>query len=154
MPARRDTRRLKEYRHTIGKRVGNELLARLVRGGMGPKAIRLVTVRSRTTGREYSTPIWLVERSGDRYWVAVFGETNTVRNARVAGRVTLSRGAVREDVRLREIPVSERVPFLRARIGLGGGRMLRPYFGATPQSSDAELAAIAPQHAVFKLEPV
>src|SRR6266702_718222 len=114
----------------MGKRVGNGLLARLVRGGMGPKAIRLVTVRSRTTGREYSTPIWLVERSGDRYWVAVFGETNTVRNARVAGRVTLSRGAVREDVRLREIPVSERVPFLRARIGLGGGRMLRPYFGA------------------------
>jgi len=117
MPARRDTRHLKECRHTMGKRVGNGLLARLVRGGMGPKAIRLVTVRSRTTGREYSTPIWLVERSGDRYWVAVFGETNTVRNARVAGRVTLSRGAVREDVRLREVPVSERVPFLRARIG-------------------------------------
>jgi len=31
---------------------------------------------------------------------------------------------------------------------------LRPYFGATPQSSDAEFAAIAPQHTVFKLEPV
>ena len=138
----------------MGKRVGSGLLARLVRGGMGPKAIRLVTVRTRTTSREYSTPIWLVERSGDRYWVAVFGETNTVKNARVAGRVTLSRGAVREDVRLREVPVSERVPFLRARIGLGGGRMLRPYFGATPQSSDAEFAAIAPQHTVFKLEPV
>ncbi len=138
----------------MGKRVGNGLLTRLVRGGMGPKAIRLVTVRGRTTGREYSTPIWLVERAGDRYWVAVFGETNTIKNARVAGRVTLSRGAVREEVRLWEVPVSERVPYLRARINLGGGGMLRPYFDATPKSSDAEFAAIAPEHAVFKLESV
>src|SRR2546422_9771576 len=100
MPARRDTRRLKEYRHTMGMRVGNGLLARLVRGGMGPKAIRLVTVRSRTTGREYSTPIWLVERSGDRYWVAVFGETNTLKNARGAGRGAKRPGAGREGGRL------------------------------------------------------
>jgi len=121
---------------------------------MGPKAVRLVTVRGRTTGREYSTPIWLVEQAGGRYWVAVFGETNTVKNARMAGRVTLSRGAVREDVRLREVPVSERVPFLRARIRLSGSAMLRPYFGATLQSSDAEFAAIPWEHAVFKLEPV
>src|SRR6266568_4305074 len=63
-----------------------------------------------------------------------------------------TRGAVRDDVRLREVPVSERVPFLRARIGLGGSRMLRPYFDATSQSSDADFAAIAPEHAVFKLE--
>ncbi len=126
----------------MGKRVGSGLLARLVRGGMGPKAIRLVTVRTRTTGREYSTPIWLVERSGDRYWVAVFGETNTVKNARVAGRVTLSRGAVREDVRLREVPVSERVPFLRARIGLGGGRMRTGLTAAIASSRLAPLATI------------
>ncbi len=137
----------------MGLRVGNGLLTRLVRGG-GPKAMRLVTVRGRTTGKEYSTPIWLVEQADGRYWVAVFGETNTVRNARAAGRATLSRGAVRDDVRLREVPVTERVPFLRARIGLGGSRMLRPYFDATSQSSDADFAAIAPEHAVFKLERV
>ncbi len=126
----------------------------MVGGGIGPKAVRLVTVRGRTTRKEYSTPIWLVERPDGRYWVAVFGETNTVKNARAAGQVTLSRGGEREHVRLREVPVSERVPILRARIGLGGSQMLRPYFDATPQSSDAEFAAIAPEHAVFKLEPV
>jgi hypothetical protein len=125
-----------------------------VRLGIGPKAVRLVTVRSRTTGKEYSTPISLVERSDGRYWVAVFGETNTVKNARAVGQVTVSRGAEREDVRLREVPIPERVPFLRARIGPVGSPMLRPYFGVTPQSSDAEFAAIAPEHAVFKLEPV
>jgi len=125
-----------------------------VRGGLGPKAVRLVTVRGRTSGREYSNPIWLVERAGGRYWVAVFGETNTIRNARAAGQVTLSRGPARETVRLSEVPVSERVPVLRARIGLPGSRMLRPYFEATPESSDAEFAAIAAEHTVFELEPV
>ena len=120
---------------------------------MGPKAVRLVIVRGRTSGREYSNPIWLVERAGDRYWVAVFGETNTIKNARAAGQVTLRRGGAREAVRLSEVPVSERIPYLRARIGLSGGRMLRPYFDATPESSDAEFGAIAMKHTVFKLEP-
>jgi hypothetical protein len=95
-----------------------------------------------------------VERAGGRYWVAVFGETNTVKNARVAGQVTLSRGAVREEVSLREVPVSERVPFLEHGSVSVAARCCGPYFGATPQSSDAEFAAIAPEHAVFKLESV
>ena len=143
----------KQYQHTFGLRVGNGLVTRVVGAGVGPKVGRLVTVRARKSGKEYSTPIWLVERGGGRYWVAVFGETNTVKNARAAGRVTLSRGSVREDVRLTEVPVTERVPYLRARLELGGGRMWRPYFEATPRSSDAELAAIASEHTVFKLEP-
>ncbi len=144
----------KAYRHTMGKRLGNGLLTRLVRGGKGPKAMRIVTVRGRTTGKEYSTPVWLMERPDGRYWVSVFGETNTIKNARAAGRATLSRGAVREDVRLAEVPVSGRVPLLRAYLGLNKSRMTRTYFGATPESSDAEFAAIAPEHAVFRLEPV
>ena len=143
----------KQYQHTFGLRIGNSLLTRVVGAGVGPKAGRLVTVHARKSGKEYSTPIWIVEQGGGRYWVAVFGETNTVKNARAAGRVTLSRGSVREDVRLTEVPVTERVPYLRARLELGGGRMLRPYFEATQRSSDAEFAAIAPEHTVFKLEP-
>ncbi len=114
----------------------------------------LVSARNTGTRSECGSGTGLVEQAGGRYWVAVFGETNTVKNARAAGRVTLRRGAVREDVLLGEVPVSERVPYLRARIGLSSSRMLRPYFGATPQSSDAEFAEIAPEHTVFKLEPV
>jgi hypothetical protein len=85
--------------------------------------------------------------------VAVFGETATVKNARTAGRASLRRGSARENVRLTEVPISERIPMLRARSALRTGPMVQPYFDATPQSSDAELAAIAPEHAVFKLEP-
>jgi len=135
-------------------RVGNGLLTRLVGVGIGPPGLRLVTVRGRTTGKEYSTPVWLVQQSDGRYWVAVFGETNTIKNARAAGRATISRGSAHEDVRLKEVPVSERLPLLRARSALGTGPMVRPYFDATPESSDAELAAIALRHTVFKLEPL
>jgi hypothetical protein len=134
-------------------RVGNSLVAGLVRGGLGPKGLQLITVHGRSTGKEHSTPILLVDRDGGRYWVAVFGETETVKNARAAGRATLSRGSVREKVRLSEVPVSERVPMLRARVARGAGPMVQPYFDATPQSSDAQLAAIAPAHTVFRLEP-
>jgi len=143
----------KEYRNTFGKRVWNGLFTGLLRVGVGPPGIQLITVRGRTTGREWSTPIQPVVLEGARYWVAVFGETDTVKNARTAGRATLSRGSAREDVRLTEVPITERVPMLRARSARATGPMVQPYFAATPQSSDAELAAIAPRHTVFKLEP-
>lgn len=142
----------KEYRHTRGKRLGNALLTRLVRRGKGPKAMQVVTVRARRTGKEYSTPVWIMDIPDGRYWVAVFGETNTIRNARAAGHVTVSRGDRREEVRLVEVPVAERVPLLRAYAGFNKSSMARAYFGATAQSSDAELEAIAPQRTVFKLE--
>jgi len=138
---------------TTGGRIGNGVITRVAGAGLGPKALHLVTLPSRKTGRPYSTPILVVELSGGRYWIAVYGETNTVKNARAAGRLTLSRGRARQDVRLTEIPVLARTPYLRARAALGVNPMVRPYFDVTPLTSDAEFAAIAPAHPVFKLEP-
>ena len=138
---------------TTGGRIGNGVITRVAGAGLGPKALHLVTLPSRKTGRRYSTPIVVVELSGGRYWIGVYGETNTVKNARAAGRLTLSRGRARQDVRLTEIPVLARTPYLRARAALGVNPMVRPYFDVTPLTSDAEFAAIAPAHPVFKLEP-
>ena len=143
----------KEYRPTTGARIGNGVLTRMVGAGLGPKPMRVVTVRGRKTGTMHSTPIVVVEASGGRYWVAVFGETDAVKNARAAGQATLSRRGAREEVKLTEVPASDRVPFLRARAALGVSRMVKPYFDVTPQTSDPEFASIAPDHTVFKLEP-
>jgi len=129
------------------------VITRLAGAGLGPKSLHQVTIRTRKTGRTYSTPILVVESSGGRYWVAVYGDTNTVKNARAGGRLTLRRGRAHEDVRLTEIPASERVPYLRARAALGINSNVRPYFDVTPQTSDAGFAAIADEHPVFKLEP-
>lgn len=143
----------KPYRHTLGKRIGNGMLTGLVRRGKGPAAMRLVRIRGRRTGREYATPIWILTRPDGRYWVAVLGDTNTIKNARAAGQATLVRGASQEDVSLLEVPVADRVPLLRAYIQMNNRRMTRQYFGATPDSTDEQFAAIAPQRTVFKVLP-
>lgn len=114
--------------------------------------MRLVTVRGRKSGKEYSTPFWLLERPDGRYWVSVFGETNTIKNARAAGHVTVSRGATRDEVRLVEVPVESRLPILHEYLASNKSAMVRTYF-ATPTSTDDELQALAPEHTVFKLEP-
>ena len=66
--------------------------------------------------------------------------------------MTLTRGDEHEDVSLTEVPVGERVALLRAYLNLNRSPMVRRYFGATRSSSDEELDAIAPDHAVFKLD--
>lgn len=76
----------------------------------------------------------------------------TVKKARAAGHVTVSRGGRREEVRLVEVPVEDRVPPLPAYLQGNKNSMVRKYF-ATPESSDEELQALAPEHPVFKLEP-
>jgi hypothetical protein len=114
--------------------------------------MHLVTVRGRRSGKEYSTPFWLLERPDGWYWVSVFGETNTVKNARAAGQVTVSRGATRDEVRLVEVPVESRLPFLHEYLASNKSSLVRTYF-ATPTTSDHELQALAPEHPVFKLEP-
>ena len=142
----------KTYRHTFGKRIGNNVLTRLVRAGKGPKLMRVVTVRGRRSGKTYDTPVYIMSRPEGRYWVSTFGETQTIKNARAASRVTLTRGDEREEVSLTEVPVGERVALLRAYLNLNRSPMVRRYFGATRSSSDEELDAIAPDHAVFKLD--
>jgi hypothetical protein len=114
--------------------------------------MRLVTVRGRKSGKEYSTPFWLLERPDGRYWVSVFGETNTIKNARAAGHVTVSRGATRDEVRLVEVPVESRLPLLHEYLASNKSPLVRTYF-AMPTSTDDELQALAPEHTVFKLEP-
>lgn len=143
----------KAYRHTGFKRFANGLLTRVVRRGRGPKPMHLVTVRGRKSGKEYSTPFWLLELPDGRYWVSVFGETNTTKNARAAGHVTVSRGATRDEVRLVEVPVESRLPLLHEYLASNKSPMVRTYF-APPTTSDDELQALAPEHPVFKLEPV
>jgi hypothetical protein len=114
--------------------------------------MHVVTVRGRKSGKEYSTPFWLLELPDGRYWVSVFGETETVKNARAAGHVTVSRGATRDEIRLVEVPVESRLPFLHEYVASNKSSMVRTYF-ASPTSSDDDLRALAPGHPVFKLEP-
>jgi deazaflavin-dependent oxidoreductase (nitroreductase family) len=63
---------------------------------MGPDV--LITVRGRKSGRPRTTPITICENAGRRGLISPFGETDWVRNLRVAGRATVGIGQRREEV--------------------------------------------------------
>jgi deazaflavin-dependent oxidoreductase (nitroreductase family) len=139
------------YRKSWWRRAVNALVRPLARLGLtGPRTV-LLTVPGRTTGRLWSTPVSLVELRGERHAVAPYGSRNWVENARAAGAVEIRRGRRRERLRVEELDASRAVPVLRRYYELG--RVTRPFFDVTLDSTDEAWAAEAPRHPVFRLLP-
>lgn len=142
----------KTYRPGTGDRVANALLGSLVRVGLGPSFMRLLTVTGRSTGQPRTTPVVPVETDRGRWLVAPYGEVGWVRNARAAGNVTLRRGRTSETLAVSEVPPGEAVPVLREYLARKAVRQrVQPYFDVTPESSDEEFAQDAAHHPVFEL---
>src|SRR5205823_1266814 len=68
---------------TRGQRIGNAVVALLVRIGLGPKDTYLLTVPGRRTGKPYTTPVTLVQTGEGRWLVAPYGAVSGVRSGRV-----------------------------------------------------------------------
>ena len=124
----------------------------LTEHGVSLLGSRVLTVRGRKTGTPQSVPVNLLPLEGERYLVAPRGNTQWVRNARVAGEVELRVGRRVERVRLVEVPAADRVPVLRVYLQRWGWEVGRFVEGLTRKSTDAELAAAAPGMPVFRLE--
>jgi deazaflavin-dependent oxidoreductase (nitroreductase family) len=142
----------KTYRLSPGTRLINSLFRALTRLGLGASYRHILTAPGRKTGRLYSTPVDIIEHDGQRWLVASYGPTNWVRNVRAAGEVTLSRGRQSEHFRLDEADRPTAVPVLRQY--MSEIRITRPYFAASPDSADEDVAAELPRHPVFRLIPV
>jgi deazaflavin-dependent oxidoreductase (nitroreductase family) len=138
----------KIYRLSAFGRFGNLVTARMIKAGLGPAGLHLLTVRGRTTGLPRTTPVNLIDYDGQRWLVAPYGNVGWVRNARAAGRVELRRGRTIQQAGVREAVPGEAVPVLRSYL-----RRLRlvvgPYFDVGPADPDAAFAAEAPRHPVF-----
>lgn len=137
------------YRLGLGRRAANRLVRLLLRLGLIAGPTYLLTVPGRRTGRPLSTPVTLVEEGDTRWLVAPYGEVGWVRNARAAGRVTLSRGSRSETVAIRELSPAEAAPVLQRYVTRVP--ITRPYFDARPDSPLAAFEAEAPRHPVFRL---
>jgi hypothetical protein len=74
-----------------------------------------------------------------------------VLNARAAGWVELRRGRARERLVVNELDPEAAVPVLREYYR--AGRVTRPFFAVTLDSSHDEWLAEAPRHPVFELVP-
>jgi deazaflavin-dependent oxidoreductase (nitroreductase family) len=123
----------------------------LLRLGLAPRTTMLLTVPGRRSGTLRSTPVTLVEKDGQRWLVAPYGQVGWVRNARAAGQVELSRGRRSEIVRVKELTPEEAAPILKAY--LERAPITRPYFDAAPDALLAEFVAEAPKHPVFQVIP-
>ena len=90
------------YRLTIPRRVLNRMVRLWIRLGLPPCKYHILTVKGRRSGKPHSTPVSVVVVDGQRCLVAPYGPRNWVKNARVAGQVTLSRGGHSDVVAVQE----------------------------------------------------
>lgn len=142
----------KKYRVTPTIRFFNRLMTFMIRRGIAPRTMHVLTVRGRKSGKDYSTPVSLLIREGQRFLVSPYGEVSWVRNARAAGEVTITRGAKHERLHLRELAPREAAPYLKAYVSTED--IVQPYFAAAPDAPLEAFEAEAPAHPVFELLPI
>jgi len=140
----------RSYRLTWLRRAGNVLITAALKVGIAPQNLRLLTVRGRKSGREYTTPVNLVHREDAWYLVAPYGEGGWVRNARPAGEVTLRKGRNSRVHRLDELQGAEAAPVLADYYRQNA--ITHTYFDASPEEGEAWLRETA-RHPVFRLTP-
>ena len=134
------------------KHVFNRVVEALTRLGVSVWGSRILEVRGRKTGEPRRNPVNMLTYQGDRYLVAPRGQTQWVRNLRVAGEGDLLLGSRREHFRATEVPEAARVPILREYLRRWKWEVGQFFGGVGPDSSDDELTRIAPDHPVFRIE--
>ena len=129
--------------------VANRLVRRLTRWGVSIRGSRELAVRGRTTGEWRTTPVNPLE-IGDRcYLVAPRGETQWVRNLRVAGGGELRLGRRTEPFTAVEVADDDKVDLLREYLRRWKAEVGVFFGGVGPDADDATICSIAGDHPVF-----
>jgi deazaflavin-dependent oxidoreductase (nitroreductase family) len=129
----------------------NPFVAWLTRAGFSVWGSRELRVRGRTSGEWRATPVNVLSHDGDRYLVAPRGETQWVKNLRVAGEGELRVGHHAEAFRAEEVADDDKIEILRAYLKRWKLEVGVFFDGVGATSPDAELRRIAPDHPVFRL---
>ena len=133
------------------KNVMNKAVAVLTRLGLSVWGSRELRVRGRSSGEWRSTPVNLLTFDGNRYLVSPRGQTQWVRNMRVAHEGELRLGRKVEPFRAVEVPTEERTDILRAYLKRWKAEVGVFFGGVGADSSDDELLHVAPDHPVFRI---
>jgi deazaflavin-dependent oxidoreductase (nitroreductase family) len=133
------------------RNIFNPAVALATKLGLSMRGSRLLAVRGRKTGAWHTTPVNLLEHEGGRYLVAPRGETQWVRNIRVAGDGELRLGRKTERITVQEVPDTEKPAILRAYLKLWKSETSKFFGGVTDAAPEEELQRIAPEHPVFRL---
>ncbi len=136
------------------RNVMNRLVGGLTRLGVSFWGSRVLEVRGRKSGLPRRVPVNLLPHGGARYLVAPRGQTEWVRNLRAAGEGDLLLGRRRERFAPRELADQEKEAILRDYLRRWKWEVGQFFDGVGPDSPPDELARIAPDHPVFRVEPV
>jgi deazaflavin-dependent oxidoreductase (nitroreductase family) len=134
------------------RNVFNRLVAWLTRRGISVAGSRVLEVSGRKTGEPRRTPVNPLTLAGSRYLVAPRGHTQWVRNLRVSGCGSLLLGRRSEPFRAVEVPDSDKEPILREYLRRWKWEVGQFFGGVGHDSPSADLAQIAPDHPVFRIE--
>ena len=127
------------------KHVFNRVVAIATRLGISVWGSRVLRVRGRKSGEWRSSPVNLVAPRGHTQWV---------RNIRVTHEGELWLGSRRQSFTATEIADDYKVPILRQYLQRWKFEVGVFFGGVGPDSTGAELRRIAPDHPVFRVEPV
>ena len=141
------------YRPSRMRSWANSIMAWMLRRGVGPPFLRLLTAPGRVSGQPRTTPVAPVHVDGHVWVVSPYGPVSWVRNVRATRRLELHRGRESQSYGAREVDAAEAVPVLRAYLSMPSARFVRGDFGVTARSSDEAIRAGAPRHPVFALTP-
>jgi deazaflavin-dependent oxidoreductase (nitroreductase family) len=131
--------------------VFNRLVSGLTRAGISVLGSRTLSVRGRSSGEWRSTPVNLLTVDGRQYLVAPRGETQWVRNLRVAASGELRVGRRVQRFTSVELPDGEKTEILRAYLKRWKLEVGVFFDGVSAASPDSEFARIAPDHPVFQI---
>ena len=134
------------------RNIFNRVVAALTRIGVSVWGSRELRVRGRTSGAWRTTPVNLLSHDGRRYLVAPRGETQWVRNLRVAGGGELRVGRRVERFRATELADSNKPDVLRAYLRRWKAEVGIFFGGVSAKSAEDELQRIAPDHPVFVID--
>jgi deazaflavin-dependent oxidoreductase (nitroreductase family) len=136
------------------RKVFNPLVAFSTRRGLSLMGSRVLSVRGRVSGQPRTTVVNLLPMEGERFLVAPRGHTQWTRNLRAAATAELRVGRRVEVITATELPDARKVPVLREYLRRWGWEVGQFFEGIDKGSTDAELAAIAPDFPVFEVRAI
>jgi hypothetical protein len=135
----------------VTRNVFNPLVAWLTARGLSVYGSRVLAVRGRASGEWRTNPVNLLVYEGQRYLVAARGVTQWVRNIRVSKTAELRLGSRVEPIRVEELPDADKLNILRAYLKKWRWEVGAFFEGVGPESSEAELKRIGPNHPIFRI---
>ncbi|MGA7912964.1 MAG: nitroreductase/quinone reductase family protein [Candidatus Dormiibacterota bacterium] len=135
-------------------RVFNPAVELMTRAGISVWGSRVLKVRGRKSGEWRSHPVNLLTFEGKQYLVAPRGLTQWVRNIRVAGGGELGLGKKALAFKAVEVVDDQKVPVLRAYLKRWKAEVGVFFRGVGADSPENDLRRIAPDHPVFRIEPL